>query len=87
MGKVRQGWIKRNARRIFEEYTDRVTGDFYENKSLILDVSSGQSKRVVNRTAGYLTIIFKTKDNVYEAVRRDEASRQERIRKRRRKRK
>ncbi|MCS7140069.1 MAG: 30S ribosomal protein S17e [Candidatus Nezhaarchaeota archaeon] len=55
MGKVRQSVIKRVAYQIFQQYADRVSLDYAQNKKLILEVSTIRAKHFLNRVAGYLT--------------------------------
>ncbi len=59
MGKVRPSIVKRLAAQIFQQYYDRVSLDYAENKKLVLEVSTIKAKHLLNRVAGYLTRLAK----------------------------
>ncbi|MCC6042121.1 MAG: 30S ribosomal protein S17e [Candidatus Verstraetearchaeota archaeon] len=59
MGKVRPASIKRLAYQIFQQYYDRVSLDYAQNKKLVLEVSTTRAKHLLNRVSGYLTKLAK----------------------------
>ena len=59
MGKVRPASIKRLAYQIFQQYYDKVSLDYAQNKRLVLEVSTIRAKHLLNRVSGYLTRLAK----------------------------
>ncbi len=59
MGKVRPASVKRLARQIFQQYYDKVSLDYRQNKKLVLEVSTIRAKHLLNRVSGYLTRLAK----------------------------
>ncbi|RLF20433.1 MAG: 30S ribosomal protein S17e [Thermoprotei archaeon] len=59
MGKVRPSIVKRLAMQIMQNYYDRVSLDYSENKKLVFEVSTIRAKHLLNRVAGYLTRLAK----------------------------
>lgn len=55
MGKVRPSTIKRLALQIFQQYYDKVSLDYAQNKKLVLEVSTIRARHLLNRVSGYLT--------------------------------
>ena len=64
MGKVRPITIKRAARELVELYEERLSIDFEENKKVVDDVMLTGSKRIRNRTAGYVTRLMRRKADI-----------------------
>jgi len=59
VGKVRPASIKRLAYQIFQQYYDKVSLDYAQNKRLVLEVSTIRAKHLLNRVSGYLTRLAK----------------------------
>ncbi len=59
MGKVRPSIVKRLAHQILQQYYDKVSLDYAQNKKLILEVSTIKAKHLLNRVSGYLTRLAK----------------------------
>jgi small subunit ribosomal protein S17e len=59
MGKVRPASVKRLAYQIFQQYYDRASLDYAQNKKLALEVSTIRAKHLLNRVSGYLTRLAK----------------------------
>ncbi|MEM4576808.1 MAG: hypothetical protein QW701_05020 [Candidatus Nezhaarchaeales archaeon] len=55
MGKIRPLTVKRLAIQIFQQYYDKVSLDYAQNKKLVLEVSTVRAKHFLNRVSGYLT--------------------------------
>ena len=64
MGKVRPAAIKRAAHELVELYEARLSIDFEENKKVVDDVMLTGSKRIRNRTAGYVTRLMRRKADI-----------------------
>lgn len=64
MGKVRPITIKRAARELVEKYEDQLTIDFEDNKKAVNEFMLTGSKRIRNRTAGYVTRLMRRKDDI-----------------------
>jgi len=64
MGKVRSTAIKRASQELVELYADRFSIDFEENKKLIDELAEIGSKKVRNRTAGYVTRLMRRKADI-----------------------
>ncbi|PSG99670.1 MAG: 30S ribosomal protein S17e [Nanohaloarchaea archaeon SW_4_43_9] len=62
MGRVRQTYIKRLAKDLVEADPDRFSEDFEENKQELKDMDEFESKRIRNRTAGYIVRVVQNKD-------------------------
>lgn len=59
MGRVRNTFIKRNARKILEKYPDAAAKTFEENKTSLKSKADFASKKIRNRVAGFFTFIKK----------------------------
>jgi small subunit ribosomal protein S17e len=59
MGRVRNTFIKRNARAILEKYPEGTSKSFEENKSFLKGKVDFASKKIRNRVAGFFTFIKK----------------------------
>jgi small subunit ribosomal protein S17e len=59
MGRVRNTFIKRNARKILEKYPDAASKTFEENKESLKTKADFASKKIRNRVAGFFTFIKK----------------------------
>ncbi|MFQ5820176.1 MAG: 30S ribosomal protein S17e [Candidatus Heimdallarchaeota archaeon] len=64
MGKVRPTAIKRASQELVELYADRFSIDFEENKKVIDELAEIGSKKVRNRTAGYVTRLMRRKADI-----------------------
>jgi len=54
MGKVRPNYIKNNCDIIYKAYPNLITTDFESNKELLRNITDIESKKLLNRMAGYL---------------------------------
>lgn len=54
MGKVRPDHVKRLARELVEQFPDKFTTDYENNKKLIKTLTNVSSKKIRNRVAGYI---------------------------------
>ncbi|MEM1537844.1 MAG: 30S ribosomal protein S17e [Candidatus Nezhaarchaeales archaeon] len=59
MGKVRPHVVKRLAERLIEQYGDRFSLSFDDNKKLVAELSGLKAKHLRNRVAGYVTRLIK----------------------------
>lgn len=55
MGANKPAYIKRAAEKILEEYGDRFTDNFAQNKKTLDELFIIRSKEVKHRIAGYIT--------------------------------
>lgn len=62
MGKIRQGFIKRVARELFNKYPNEFTRDFEHNKKKVEELTNVTSKKIRNRIAGYITKLVRMKE-------------------------
>jgi len=62
MGNIRQGFIKRVARELFDRYPNEFTRDFEHNKKKVEELTTVQSKTIRNRIAGYMTKLVRMKE-------------------------
>jgi small subunit ribosomal protein S17e len=62
MGRVRQTYIKRLAKDLVEADPERFSDDFEENKEELKEMDEFDSKRLRNRTAGYIVRVVQNKD-------------------------
>lgn len=62
MGNIRQGFIKRTARELFDRYPNEFTRDFEHNKKKIEGLTNITSKTIRNRVAGYITKLVRMKE-------------------------
>ncbi|MCD6559827.1 30S ribosomal protein S17e [Palaeococcus sp. (in: euryarchaeotes)] len=62
MGNIRQGFIKRTARELFDRYPNEFTKDFEHNKKKVEELTNITSKTIRNRVAGYITKLVRMKE-------------------------
>jgi small subunit ribosomal protein S17e len=62
MGNIKQTFIKRVARELFDRYPNEFTRDFEHNKKKVEELTTVQSKTIRNRIAGYLTRLVRMKE-------------------------
>ena len=55
MGKVRPEHVKRISRELVDRFPDKFTKDFENNKKLVEALTNINSKKLINRVAGYTT--------------------------------
>ena len=67
MSNVRSRPIRNIARRVMEEYPDRVTTNFGLNKYLLQEVVEGGNKKLLNKVAGYLVVLKKNEKRTIES--------------------
>ncbi|KUO41696.1 MAG: 30S ribosomal protein S17e [Hadesarchaea archaeon DG-33-1] len=61
MGRVRQTYIKRAARRLLERYPDKFTPDYGQNRRALEGLASIESKPLRSKIAGYIVTLLKQK--------------------------
>jgi len=61
MGRIRQTYIKRAARRLLERYPDKFSTDYKQNRRALEGLASIESKPLRNKIAGYITTLLKQK--------------------------
>jgi small subunit ribosomal protein S17e len=66
MGKVRPEYIKRVSKELVQKYPQIFTVSFENNKEVIGNYASIQSKSVRNRIAGYISHLVKFKKETEE---------------------
>lgn len=59
MGRVRNTFIKRNARAILEKHPEAFSKSFEDNKKSLKTKVDFASKKIRNRVAGYLAFVRK----------------------------
>ena len=64
MGRVRPGHIKRAANELMEKYPDLFSKDFKENKEKLRELINTDSKKVINRIAGYISSNYNSKSRM-----------------------
>lgn len=52
---IKPAYIKNLATSLIEQYPDRFSDDFEENKQQVAELTNVDSKEVRNRVAGYVT--------------------------------
>jgi len=62
MGNIKQTFIKRAARELFDRYPDKFTRDFEHNKKMVAELTNVTSKTIRNRIAGYITRLVRMKE-------------------------
>jgi len=61
MGRIRQTYIKRAARRLLERYPDKFSTDYEQNRRALEGLASIESKPLRNKIAGYIATLLKQK--------------------------
>ncbi|MBR9679760.1 MAG: 30S ribosomal protein S17e [Candidatus Altiarchaeota archaeon] len=59
MGNIRIRLVKRTANELVEKHPERFGKDFDKNKLAVDELLTGQTKRLRNHIAGYVTTIMK----------------------------
>ncbi|KUH33524.1 30S ribosomal protein S17e [Thermococcus celericrescens] len=62
MGNIKQTFIKRIARELFDRYPNEFTRDFEHNKKKVDELTNVTSKTIRNRIAGYMTKLVRMKE-------------------------
>ena len=62
MGNIKQTFIKRVARELFDRYPNEFTRDFEHNKKKVEELTNVTSKTIRNRIAGYMTRLVRMKE-------------------------
>ncbi len=62
MGNIKQTFIKRTARELFDRYPDKFTKDFEHNKKMVEELTNVSSKTIRNRIAGYITKLVRMRE-------------------------
>ena len=61
MGRVRPHFIKRLARDMVDKHGDKFGEDFEENKEILKEMDSYESRKLRNRVAGYIVRVVQNK--------------------------
>jgi small subunit ribosomal protein S17e len=59
MGNIRTAFVKRIAKELIENNPDKFTLDFEENKKLVEELSTVNTKHLRNKIAGYITRLMR----------------------------
>jgi small subunit ribosomal protein S17e len=59
MGRIRTHDVKKVSFELVERYGNRLNNEFQNNKEVVEELKIANSKRVRNRSAGYVTRIAK----------------------------
>ena len=59
MGRIKTKLIKRIVNRLIKENKDRFKNNFEENKKIVVELASIESKKMRNVIAGYVTRLIK----------------------------
>ena len=62
MGNIKQTFIKRTARELFDRYPNEFSKDFEYNKKKVEELTNVISKVTRNRIAGYITKLIRMKE-------------------------
>jgi len=62
MGNIKQHFIKRTGRELFDRYPNEFTRDFEHNKKKVEELTNITSKTMRNRIAGYVTRLVRLKE-------------------------
>lgn len=62
MGRIKTQLIKRLSFETYEQFKDRLSQNFEDNKKVVAEVMPGSSKKVRNVVAGYVTRLMKNKE-------------------------
>jgi len=62
MGNIKQTFIKRTARELFDRYPNEFTREFEHNKGKVAELTNVTSKTIRNRIAGYITKLVRMKE-------------------------
>ncbi|MGD8546057.1 MAG: 30S ribosomal protein S17e [Candidatus Bathyarchaeota archaeon] len=60
MGKVRPDHVKRTAHELVDQFPDKFTKDFENNKEMVDALTNVSSRKLRNRVAGYITNLIKS---------------------------
>jgi len=58
MGRIRGKWIKSIAEKLVEQYPEKFSDDFKNNKEVLEDIGIIDDKVVRNKIAGYIISIL-----------------------------
>ena len=64
MGRIKTQLIKRTTLALFRDHKDMFKDNFEENKRLVGELASFQSKKIRNVVAGYVTRLMKTNKDI-----------------------
>lgn len=55
MGRIKTKLIKRITHKLIDKYPEKFTASFDENKKILANLIIGESKKIRNAIAGYIT--------------------------------
>lgn len=61
MGRIRGKWIKNTAKQLVENYPDKFSNNFTNNKKFLTELKIIGDKPVRNKVAGYIVVVVKKK--------------------------
>tara|TARA_Y100000310_G_C20439920_1_gene695577 strand:+ start:322 stop:513 length:192 start_codon:yes stop_codon:yes gene_type:complete len=59
MGRIKTGFVKTTAVKIYKRYKDKFSNDFDNNKKSLDEVAQVNSKKLRNVIAGYIVTLVK----------------------------
>ncbi|ADP77477.1 SSU ribosomal protein S17E [Methanothermus fervidus DSM 2088] len=63
MGNIRTALIKRVAKELIETFPDKFSDNFDENKAVLEEISTVETKHLRNKIAGYITKLMKQRSS------------------------
>lgn len=61
LGRIKQTYLKRIAKKLIKEYKDDFGTEFEVNKKKVQELSTVESKPIRNKIAGYITRVMEKK--------------------------
>jgi small subunit ribosomal protein S17e len=65
MGNIRTSFVKRISKELIEIHRGKFTTDFDENKKLVSEYSTVNTKHLRNKIAGYVTRLVRQRKNQF----------------------
>jgi small subunit ribosomal protein S17e len=66
MGRIKTRSIKSTGRQLYKTYPDLFKKDFQSNKKTLAKILDTDSKRTLNKVAGYITRLVRVKEHQIE---------------------
>lgn len=61
MGRIRGKWIKKISEKLVEQYPDKVSNNFEDNKKFLDELKIINDKLMRNKVAGYIVVLVEKK--------------------------
>ncbi|PSN84474.1 30S ribosomal protein S17e [Candidatus Marsarchaeota G2 archaeon ECH_B_SAG-F08] len=68
MGRIKTRSIKRVGKQLVENYPELFTKDFRQNKKILVRFLETDSKKTLNKVAGYITRLIKIRESKVEVI-------------------